>query len=203
MFGTMPYIPFLPALRARSAEIKKQLQALDAGSFPRDLDDILPDETCVVWEAEGPPCPDMCKYDGCHGPEILFASCEANSGICYHGSNDFMCDGVDAGGSYEGIENFEGSDQPAFCMTDLFDVPFKVAQCPEKPVEEDIVKDPEESETDEYVTKYPKEAGKDEDLSKGSVETETDEDKNSGSKIPHYLYDVAVAVFSFAVVIAL
>ena len=66
--NSKPYITFLPTFRARSAEIKKQFQALDDGSFPRDLDDILPEEGCVNWEAEGPVCPDMCKYKGCNGP---------------------------------------------------------------------------------------------------------------------------------------
>ena len=189
MFANLPYIPFLPAVRARATEIKKQLQALDAGSFPRDLDDILHDETCVVWEAEGPPCPDMCKYEGCHGPEFQLVACDTISGECYHGLNDFMCVGVDDRESYEGMEKFEGSDQPPFCSSATFR-PMKMEQCREKPVEEDIVKDPEESETDEDVTEDPKEAGKDEGTS-------------SGSNLPHNLYDFAVAVFCLAVVIAL
>ena len=81
--------------------------------------------------------------------------------------------------------------------------PQKWEQCPEKPVEEDIVKDLEESETNEYVTKDPKESGKDEDPNKGSVETEMDDDKSSGSNITHNLYGFAVAVLSLAVVISL
>jgi len=202
MFDSKPYIPFLPAIRARSAEIKKQLQALGDGSFPRELDDILPDEFCVNWEAEGPVCPGMCKYEGCDGPEFLSTSCDPKSGFCSHGLNDLMCAGVAELGSYEGMENFEGSDRPAYCSTGMFG-PQKWEQCPEKPVEEDIVKDLEESETNEYVTKDPKESVKDGDPNKGSVETEMDDDKSSGSNITHNLYGFAVAVLSLAVVISL
>ena len=89
-----PYIPFLPAVRASSVEIKKQLQAMGGGSFSCDLDDILTNEGCVNWEAEGPVCPDMCKYEGYDGPEFQPSTCDPMSGCFDHGLNGFMCAGV-------------------------------------------------------------------------------------------------------------
>mmetsp|Transcript_28473 Transcript_28473/g.51598 ORF Transcript_28473/g.51598 Transcript_28473/m.51598 type:complete len:128 (+) Transcript_28473:320-703(+) len=53
LFG-VPYIPFLPTLQARTSELEKQLDALDAEAFPRDLQDIRPNEVCIDWAAEGP-----------------------------------------------------------------------------------------------------------------------------------------------------
>ena len=128
------------------------------------------------------------------------------SGFCYHGLNDLMCADVAEFGSYEGMENFEGSDRPAFCSMGMFG-PLKSEQCPEKPAEEDIVKDLEESETNEYVTKEEPnpdpDPDPDPDPNKGSVETEMDEDKTSGSNITHNLYGFAVSVLSLAVMISL
>merc|ERR1712232_123711 len=74
--GNKTYIPFLPAIKARSADIMKQLDAIDNGSIPpRDLNDIKWWETCVNWNSEAPPqssCYEKCYYDGCYRPDLLF-----------------------------------------------------------------------------------------------------------------------------------
>jgi hypothetical protein len=50
------YVLFLPALRARAADIKEQLAALDAGTYPREsLDEYNPGEACTDWTAESTP----------------------------------------------------------------------------------------------------------------------------------------------------
>jgi len=52
--GAAVQFTLLGMIRARATEIKKQLDAIDGGTFPRDLDDIGPDETCVDWTLDGP-----------------------------------------------------------------------------------------------------------------------------------------------------
>ena len=57
-----------------------------------------------------------------------------------------MCFGVNERDSYKGMENFEGLDQTAFCLSaNLMAGPMKMEQCREKPVKVYIVKDPEVS----------------------------------------------------------
>merc|ERR1712238_222338 len=54
MFGNQVQYTLLGMIRTRATGIKKQLDAIDAGTFPRDLDDIAPEETCVDWTLAGP-----------------------------------------------------------------------------------------------------------------------------------------------------
>ena len=44
---------------------------------------------------------------------------------------DSKCEGIDNEKGYDGIEGFEGSDQPAFCWLDPTLGPLRLAQCPE------------------------------------------------------------------------
>jgi len=134
--GNNTYVPFLPALKARSAEIMKQLDAIDKGSVPpRDLNDIKWWETCVDWKSEAPPpssCYENCFYDGCYRPDFTIqAYCDEERGVCSHGMIDEKCEGVPPFGSYDGMEKtFEGSDMPAVCWQDDFLGPVRVADCP-------------------------------------------------------------------------
>lgn len=134
LFG-FPYIPFLPTLQERALEIQKQLDALDAGTFPRALDDIRPNEVCVDWEAEGPresACPENCGYEGCYRPELAVSGfCDEDTGVCFHGVLDSNCEGIDNEQGYDGMEGFEGSDQPTFCWLDPTLGSLRLAQCPE------------------------------------------------------------------------
>jgi len=54
IFGNQVQYTLLGMIRTRATEIEKQLDAIDAGTFPRDLDDIAPEETCVDWTLAGP-----------------------------------------------------------------------------------------------------------------------------------------------------
>jgi len=140
--GGEAYVPFLPAIRARATEIRKQLEAIDEGKFPRDLEDIGEDERCVDWEAEGPRavsssagCPDNCFYDGCLRPEFTVpAFCDPIQQICIHGDSDSKCEGVVDGQGYDGIKSFEGSEATPFCFTDTTNGAgaLKLATCPPK-----------------------------------------------------------------------
>merc|ERR1719491_1596961 len=110
------YPALLGVIRARAADLKKQLDAIDAGAFPRAPDDITQDEACVDQQLDGPrlpACPDNCLYDGCAS---LY--CDPNSGTCLQGMSDSKCEDVPDLQGYEGIESFEGSDQPAFSFKD-------------------------------------------------------------------------------------
>merc|ERR1712176_1497734 len=135
--GNVTYIPFLPAVKARSYDIMKQLDAIDKGSFPpRDLDDIKFWEPCVDWQWESPPksaCYESCFYDGCFRPDFTIpAACDEATGVCTHAVSDALCEGVPNFLKYDGMEKtFEGSDKESFC----FELPFlgsvRMAQCPE------------------------------------------------------------------------
>merc|ERR1712176_685810 len=135
--GNVTYIPFLPAVKARSDDIMKQLDAIDKGSFPpRDLDDIKFWEQCVDWQWESPPksaCYESCFYDGCFRPDFTIpAACDEATGVCTHAVSDALCEGVPNFLKYDGMEKtFEGSDKESFC----FELPFlgsvRMAQCPE------------------------------------------------------------------------
>ena len=131
------YIPFLPAIKARSADIMKQLDAMSKGSIPpRDLNDIKWWETCVNWKSEAPPqssCYENCYYDGCYRRDFTIPSfCDEERGVCSHGVMDALCEGVPIFGSYPGMEeSFEGSDKQTVCFQDDFLGPVRVADCPE------------------------------------------------------------------------
>merc|ERR1712072_1578830 len=127
--------PLMPTLRARAADIQKQLDALDQGTVPRPLEDIESSEVCVNWESpearkspEG--CPQNCMYDGCHRPELTIPSyCNLNEGTRVHGILDDRCNGMANLASYDGMEGFEGSEQPPFCWNVEIG-PVKMAECP-------------------------------------------------------------------------
>lgn len=133
-FHVAKYIPFLPALRARTAEIQKQFQAIEAGTFPRSLDEIDENEVCVDWtstEARQTICPRNCQYQGCYGDEFdISAFCSPDDGKCYHGVKDELCNGLSNLNRYSGMANFVGSDKVAFCWQDPTLGPLKVAECP-------------------------------------------------------------------------
>ena len=133
-FQVAKYIPLLPALRARAAEIKKQFKAIEAGTFPRSLDEINDNEVCVDWtstEARQTNCPGNCQYKGCHGAEFdVSAFCSPDDGKCYHGVKDEQCNGMSNLERYSGLTNFAGSDKVAFCWQDPTLGPLKIAECP-------------------------------------------------------------------------
>mmetsp|Transcript_37688 Transcript_37688/g.82134 ORF Transcript_37688/g.82134 Transcript_37688/m.82134 type:complete len:838 (-) Transcript_37688:126-2639(-) len=128
------YIAFLPALRVRSEEIKKQLAAIDEGTFPRPMDDIGAGEVCVNWEATEarmPICPEDCLYAECYRPDFdVPAFCSPDNGMCYHGVIDAECGGVGNGMQYLGMEAFESSDKAPFCWQDPTLGPLKLGECP-------------------------------------------------------------------------
>ena len=93
---------------------------MNSGSFPRDLDNILPDEVCVDWEAEGSPCPDFFKYEGYQSPEIKLLKFDTKYGIWTRGLSDYMCMGVLKHELYEGMEIFELSDWLASFTSEIF-----------------------------------------------------------------------------------
>jgi len=136
--GNVTYVPFLPAIKARSNDIMKQLEAIDEGSVPpRDLDDIKFWEQCVDWRSTGPPesaCYENCFYDGCFRPDFIIpAFCDENTGSCTHGVSDALCDGVPMFGSYDGMEEslIEGSGKYSFCFDAPFIGPVRMAECPD------------------------------------------------------------------------
>ena len=76
-YGAVTYIPFLPAMKARSADIMNQLDAIDKNKLPRNLNEISFWEVCVDWKSEIPPktaCYENCYYDGCHRPQLTIPS---------------------------------------------------------------------------------------------------------------------------------
>ena len=142
-FGSETYVPLLPAMRARAQEIEKQLEAIDSGTFPRDLDDIGSNEACVAWDADGPRasedsdsssgCPDNCIYDGCYREDFIVpAFCDPTTNRCMHGTSDSKCAGVPNTTGYAGISRFDGSDEIPFCWTDPNAGSLKIAFCPAK-----------------------------------------------------------------------
>lgn len=139
-FQVAKYISFLPALRARAAEIQQQLKAVEAGSFPRSLDDIDGNEVCVDWsstEARQTICPQNCQYEGCYGDEFdVSGFCSPDDGKCYHGVRDERCYGLANVARYSSMTNFEGSDKVAFCWQDPTLGPLKLAECP-RPIYDD------------------------------------------------------------------
>jgi len=136
--GNATYVPFLPAVKARSNDIMKQLEAIDKGSVPpRDQVDIKFWEQCVDWRSTDPPvsaCYENCFYDGCFQPDFTIpAFCDENTGTCTHSVSDRFCDGVPMFERYDGMEEslIEGSGKYAFCFDVLFVGPVRMAQCPD------------------------------------------------------------------------
>lgn len=132
-----PQLPLLPLLKAREEQVRSQLEAIDAGTFPRGphLDvGVEPFETCVDWRSEEPPasvCERECNYKGClHPGWVLPSFCEEATGTCYHGDYDVQCEGIDNLQQYEGMENREDG-RATFCTVgaDGF-TPIKASECP-------------------------------------------------------------------------
>lgn len=104
-------LPWIPFLKAREAEIRIQLDAIDAGTFPRGPHlevGVEPQELCVDWRSTEPfkkECFLGCKYEGCHETGWIVPSfCDVNSGVCSHGNAEPKCANVPDGGRYEGME---------------------------------------------------------------------------------------------------
>ena len=133
-FEVVKYVAFLPALRARAAEIQKQLRAIEAGTFPRSLDNIDENEVCVDWtstDARRTICPQNCQYEGCYGDEFdVSGFCSPDDGKCYHGVKDERCTERANMQRYSGMTNFEDSDKITFCWQDPTLGPLKLAECP-------------------------------------------------------------------------
>jgi len=135
-YGTVPYIPFLSAMRARSTDIMNQLDAISKNKLPRSPSEIQSWETCVNWKQAEPPktiCHANCYYEGCYRPEFTIpAWCDEARRTCIHGISDNLCEGVENLKTYPGMENsFEGSNKQAFCWNDETLGPVRIADCPE------------------------------------------------------------------------
>ena len=114
--------PLLPTMKARGEEVQKQLDALDAGTFPRGPQPGVrnrnePWEMCVDWELAEPdtaPCENGCQYDGCLMPEWEVPGfCDEGTGKCFHGTDDERCIGIADGDMYPGMVDRDGL--PTFC----------------------------------------------------------------------------------------
>jgi len=78
-------------------------------------------------------CPDNCMYDGCYRADFTVPGiCDPTSNRCVHGIADDKCEGVTNLQGYDGITNFEGSDQAPFCWSDPMSGTLKMALCPAK-----------------------------------------------------------------------
>ena len=133
LFG-FQYVPLLPALKVRSADIMQQLEALESDAVPRDLDDISEGEVCVSWkatDARESPCPDGCLYEGCFRDEFDISHfCDVDTGMCFHGVSDPNCDGVAAGMPYEGIVPLH-NEKESFCWNDPGIGAARISECPD------------------------------------------------------------------------
>jgi len=130
-------LPLLPTMKARAAEVQKQLDALADGTFARGphagaTADNEPWEICADWQSSEPDtsaCKEGCKYEGCHTDGWTVPSfCDEATGTCYHGDVDSQCAGVGDGGSYSGMEARNGMD--TFCRF-AAGVPVKTSVCPD------------------------------------------------------------------------
>jgi len=124
--------PLLPTMKARTADVRAQLAAIENGSFPRgpfvgSLGDNEPWEPCADWrmeEANRTACPESCRYDGCHMEGWTVPSyCDEGTGKCYHGDYDEKCRPVMDNDTYVGMD--EGS----FCRNSA-GIPTKAMECP-------------------------------------------------------------------------
>lgn len=132
----IPQLPLLPLLKAREADVRAQLAAYDAGTFPRGphlSQGVEPFETCVDWRTTEPPqsvCGEHhCAYEGCDMPDWTVPYiCNEDDGICYHGDFDEQCYGIDLLGRYPGMED-RPDGRTTFCV-DAGGEPIKVSECP-------------------------------------------------------------------------
>lgn len=136
-------LPLLPVIKARTAEVRAQLEALTAGTFPRGPhleQGVEPAETCVDWrttEAPSSACYESCQYDGCFMTDwIIPGFCDVNTSTCIHGDYDEQCRGIFDGMRYEGMENREDG-RETFCINTIvaggLGEPAKSSFCPPPP----------------------------------------------------------------------
>jgi len=130
--------PFLPLLKARVAAVREQLEAIDAGTFPRGPHlsrEVESWEQCVDWRTTEPPasaCYQNCQYEGCALPGLSISGfCDENTATCFQGDLDEQCEGIADGERYEGMENREDG-RETFCVGAI-GFPSKVSLCPPPP----------------------------------------------------------------------
>ena len=118
----------LPMIAARGAEVLTQLDALDAGTYPRMPENVGDHEICQDWRLEsgasacGANGCDYCTVDGWTVPGFC-----ADDGNCYHGDRDDECDGVVDGATYSGM-SYHDDGRPAWCW-EIGGVPTKLGRC--------------------------------------------------------------------------
>jgi len=130
--------PLLPTIKARSEDLRAQLEAIDERTLARaphigTKGDNEPWETCADWRMEEPnttKCEQGCKYDGCNMPGWTVESfCDEGTGTCYHGNADSMCYGVNDHDQYPGMVGLGGDDKSTFCRL-AEGYPVKTSECP-------------------------------------------------------------------------
>lgn len=129
--------PLLPTMKARAEDVRAQLAAIDAGTFPRGPHlgvngDNEAWEYCPDWRAEEvntTTCEQGCKYEGCDMPGWTVESyCDEEFGVCYHGDYDEQCRGLKDEEQYPGMEDTEDG-RKTFCRF-AQGIPVKAAECP-------------------------------------------------------------------------
>jgi len=130
--------PLLPTMKARAADVLAQLDAIDAGTFPRGpheigaLGDNEPLEYCPDWRMEeynSTGCELGCKYDGCHELGWTVESfCDEDTATCIHGDYDEQCRGILDGQQYPDMADTDDG-RKTFCRI-AEGVPIKAAECP-------------------------------------------------------------------------
>merc|ERR1711935_500664 len=92
-------------------------------------------------------------YDGCHRPELTIPSQCNFGGGCIHGTIDENCKGVADLAQYEGMENFDGSNELPYCFTipQMGNVAMKFANCPPPPIMEEEKQEELQEDDEVYV----------------------------------------------------
>mmetsp|Transcript_21905 Transcript_21905/g.47372 ORF Transcript_21905/g.47372 Transcript_21905/m.47372 type:complete len:935 (+) Transcript_21905:136-2940(+) len=189
-----PYVPLLPALRTRAADVQMQLAALDGGTYPREDQDLYnPGEACANWTSPTAPdfaCHNNCYYDGCSGGGLTTqAFCDPESGSCFRGSLDFSCIGVPNGDPAPGT-TFEEGELPKFCLTiDLFSI--VATPCP--PYVGDGMADDGSSPDGSGGDGMEEEEDSDVTTNSDSDAPSSDSSRSSSSRFVVYIVVVAVA----------
>lgn len=133
----VPRFPLLPTMAARTEDVRAQLAAIDAGTFPRGPfvgvnGDNEPWEPCADWRLSEPnttACPEGCDYVGCNMPGWTVPSyCDEQTGKCMHADYDEQCRGVYDGYFYAGMQDAEDG-RKAFCRFST-GVPTRAMECP-------------------------------------------------------------------------
>lgn len=130
--------PFLPLLAARVASVREQLEAIDAGTFPRGphlKKEVESWEQCVDWRTTAPPasaCYQNCFYEGCATLGLAITGfCDETTASCFLGELDRQCEGIADGERYEGMATREDGSE-TFCSS-AGGFPAKVSFCPPPP----------------------------------------------------------------------